>query len=86
MSKDTITNDDRLEVLKDVTREILNVTSYLSDNELNDSDDLLKPTEDVDQTINGDEHTENQLDYLTYIHILSVNVEWLGRWVRRNKE
>lgn len=84
MSDDTITSDHRLVVLKDITREILNVTSYLSDEELNDKYTLVKPTDGVDQTIHV--VTDKQLDYQTYIQNLSVNVEWLGRWVKRNKE
>jgi|APSaa5957512535_1039671.scaffolds.fasta_scaffold06609_11 hypothetical protein len=84
MSDDTITNDDRLEVLKDITREILNVTSYLSDDELNEKYTLVEPTDGVDQSIHVD--TDKQLDYHTHIHDLSVNVEWLGRSVKGNKE
>ena len=84
MSDDTITNDDRLEVLKDITREILNVTSYLSDDELNEKYTLVEPTDGVDKSIHVD--TDKQLDYHTHIHDLPVNVEWLGRSVKGNKE
>jgi len=85
-SKDTKIDDDRLDIIRDIVYQILNITTYLSDEELNEKVSLTIPTIDIKDTINQDEETENQLDYLTNIHLLSVNIEWLGRWKNRNKE
>ncbi len=84
-SKDTKIDDDRLDIIKDIVYQILNITTYLSDEELNEKVSLTIPTNDKKDTINQNEETENQLDYLTNIHLLSVNIEWLGRWKKRNK-
>jgi len=85
-SKDTKIDDDRLDIIRDIVYQILNITTYLSDEELNEKVSLTIPTIDIKDTINQEEETENQLDYLTNIHLLSVNIEWLGRWKNRNKE
>jgi|APSaa5957512535_1039671.scaffolds.fasta_scaffold20525_3 hypothetical protein len=84
-NKEPIIDDDRLDIIKDVVYQILNITTHLSDEELNEKVSLTIPTVDIKDTINQDEETENQLDYLTNIHLLSVNIEWLGRWKNRNK-
>lgn len=84
-SKDSKIDDDRLDIIKDIVYQILNITTYLSDEELNEKVSLTIPTNDIKDTINQDEETENQLDYFTIIHLLSVNIEWLGRWKKRNK-
>ncbi len=84
--KKTKIDDDRLQIIKDCVNEILNITTNLSDDELNEKCNLIIPSKDGNQTINGDEHTENQLDYFTYIHLISCSIEWLGRWKNRLKE
>jgi len=84
--KDTTINDDRLEIIKDIVGEILNVTTFLTDEELKEKSIFVKPLFQKDGSINGGDKIENELDYLCYIHLISVEIERLGRWKKNDEE
>ena len=77
-------NDGHTDIIKDVMMDILEQTSYLSDEELReDRSDWIKTIVYVDEEdglmIKVDEPTD-RLKYLTHIHTISIEIEQLYRF------
>lgn len=74
MNEDWI-KDARLDIIKDVVRSILNQTTYLTDEELNET----QPISYESGSITGSIEIENELKYNENIFQLAIEIEKLGR-------
>jgi len=74
-------NDTRLDIIKDVVRTILNQTTHLTDEKLNETQQITYES----GSINGDVEVEEHLEYLENIYQLSIQIEKLGRKMELEK-